>query len=180
MGKSGRFFKLQNGGGVGMTTMLEEGVDHRESHAAARDKVETILRRATYLPPGSKALVQAYFDRGMSVRDLAAMNRMAPRQVRGRLDRLRAGLVDPCFLLAARYGETLPRNLRPVVSGYWFEGLTMRELAAQRHESLHKIRQQVTVARSLLLMASSSENARAKSRAHQALCDGLPAKHQNG
>jgi DNA-directed RNA polymerase specialized sigma24 family protein len=161
-----------------MTTMLEEGTARSTREADRRENVETLLRRADGLPPGPQALVFAYFDRGMSVREIAAMNGLTPRAVRFRLDRLRAALADPCFLLAVRYGETLPRNLRPLVRAYWFEGHTMRDLATAQHTSLHRIRQQVGVAKSMLLMALSSENARAKARAHEALCDGLkPQRH---
>jgi hypothetical protein len=161
-----------------MTTVLEVGIASGSRNAAQRAKIETLLRRADSLPPGPQALMQAYLDRGMSVRELAAMNGITPREMRYRLERLRSALADPCFQLVARYGETLPRNLWPLVRAYWLEGRTMRELAAQRRQSLHRIRQQVSVARSLLLVALSSENARAKARAHEALCEGLPSKDE--
>ena len=120
---------------------------------------EKLLHRAVHLPAESRAIVTAFLELEMPVRELAVLHRSSPRQMRRRVDRLRETLSDPCFLLAAQYGGRLPAELRALTRAYWLEGRTLRELARLHRHTLHWIRQQIVLARSLLLIALSVERA---------------------
>jgi len=139
-----------------MTTtdwITDMGTDQRRlvKNRAARGERELLLERARFLPELSRLLVEAHFDRGLKIRELALLHNMSPRQMRRRIDRLREMLADPCFLLASQYGEKLPPSLQPVVRGYWVEGKSLRELAAALRMTLHRTRQDVMVSRSWLM-----------------------------
>jgi DNA-directed RNA polymerase specialized sigma24 family protein len=153
-----------------MTTMLEEDGTRAEASADRRAGVELLLRRAEHLPETPRTILTAYLAHGMAISELAVLHKTTARQMRRRVERLQAGLGESCFLLAARYGDQLPRNLRGLVRAHWLEGYSMRELATVRRVSLHRIRHLIGVARSMLLVALSAESPRGRSQAQEALC----------
>lgn len=126
---------------------------------------ETLLHRSEFLHDTDRALINAHLHLGITVRQLALLHRVSPRQMRRRIERLRESLSDPCFLLAARHAGELPGDLPSLAREYWIDGRTLRELACTRHESLHRIRQQIGTARSCLLFCMSAAQAAAKRRA---------------
>jgi hypothetical protein len=64
---------------------------------------------------------------------------------------------DPVFILAAQYCQRLPGELADFARAYWMEGRTLRELARQHKTSLHYVRSQLGVARSILVLVMSEQ-----------------------
>lgn len=120
---------------------------------------EVLVRRAAFLPAASAALVRAHLDFGMTVGEIATLERLPVRQVRWRLKRLCARLSDPCFVLAAQYRGSLPGELASLAQAHWLEDRPLRELARSRGQTVYRVRQELTRARSLLLVALSREQA---------------------
>jgi hypothetical protein len=118
---------------------------------------EELATRAEFLPKDTQALVHANLRLGMTVEEIAVLHRTTPRQVRRRLERLRERLSDRCFVLAARFGERLPRELAALARAYFIGGATLRALAAARGQTLYRVRHDLAVARSLLVVAMSVE-----------------------
>jgi hypothetical protein len=53
----------------------------------------------------------------------------------------------------------LPAELASLAQAHWLEDQPLRELAHSRGQTLHRVRQELTRARSLLLVALSREQA---------------------
>jgi hypothetical protein len=138
--------------------------------AAHRLSTETLLHYAEFLPEMPRAILNAHLHLGMNAQELAVLHRVTCRQMRRRLNRLREILADPCFLLAAQYGPQLPPDFAPLVHDYWIQGCTLREIARNRGESLHRIRYLIVIARSLLLIHLSSRRLISSEQACAALC----------
>src|SRR4051812_32035975 len=100
---------------------LSRGTFARRS--AERLSRESLLFRARLLPAEARTLMTAHLDLGMSMKDLAALQKVPAFQVCRRVARLREALSDPAFLLAARYGSQLPVELRLVAEAHWMEGV---------------------------------------------------------
>ena len=122
---------------------------------AGRITTEQLLSRASILPEAARGLLNAYFEHHMPAEELAALHKVTVGQLRRRLDHWRETLADPAFLLFSEFGNRLPRNLAEVARRYWIEGLTLREIAAGNAITLHRVRAQLALARSLLVVAMS-------------------------
>jgi hypothetical protein len=148
--------------------------------AAGRLTNERLLHYAEFLPELPRTLLIAHLERGMKTADLALLHNVTPRQMSRRLSRLREHLADPCFLLTATYGRKLPEHLAPLARGFWIEGLTLRQLATQHHHTLHRIRQHIALARSLLLIHVSAKHPLTSEQAYTALCGekNSPQRHR--
>jgi DNA-directed RNA polymerase specialized sigma24 family protein len=120
---------------------------------------EQLAHRAEFLPPDAATLVRAHVALGLTVEELARIKGIPERTLRRRLARLRARLEDPCFLLAAKFRDQLPTALATLATAHWMEDLPLRQLAHTRGQTLHRVRQDLALARSLLLVAMSNEQA---------------------
>ncbi len=123
--------------------------------AAKRITLEELLSRASLLPGVARGLITAFYEFKMPAEELAAIHHVTVCQLRRRLEHWRDTLADPSFLLFAEFGERLPRNLAEMARDYWIEGKTLREIAVMREVSLHRVRVQIAMTRSLLLVAMS-------------------------
>lgn len=126
---------------------------------AERLNRDEIIQRAQLLPRTDRAIVMAYYDLGMSVPEIAALHNVAVRQMRYKVEHLYDLLCDPSFVLAARFSEHLPYALARIARDYWIEGQTFRQLTALHHTTLHQIRSQIKLARSLLVIAMAGQQA---------------------
>ena len=117
---------------------------------------ETLLARARHLSDTDRALITARLGMGISLRHLAALHHNTTRQLRLRIVQISNTLSDPCFLLTTQFGRELPAPLAALARAYWIEGLTLRTLAQREGTTLHHIRREIGLARSLLLVALAS------------------------
>jgi hypothetical protein len=117
-----------------------------------RVSVEMLLERAKFLPPAAKALATEYWALGMAPEELAPLHGLSLRQLRRRIEQLRATLQDPAFILAARYAEQLPPAVGRLARAYWVEGVPIRMLAREKGQTMHSVRRRLAEARSLLLV----------------------------
>jgi AraC-like DNA-binding protein len=115
-----------------------------------RASLDTLISRAEYLPANDRTLLLAHYHHGIPLDELASLHHISRRQLRRKLDTLRNTLSDPSFLLTVRFGKRLPKNLLAFARGCWIESIPLRTLARQHNESLHKVRQQLAQAQSLL------------------------------
>jgi hypothetical protein len=126
-----------------------------------RVSMEGIVARARLLPAGPRALVSAYFELSMPLAELAALQHVTPQQLRRTLMHWRDTLSDPTFVLAARFGGALPAPLGQVARAYWLKGASLRQLAAERRQTMHQVRQLVIEARVALVQAACRHQAAA-------------------
>jgi hypothetical protein len=97
----------------------------------------------------------------MPLAELAALHHVPPRALRRTLMHWRDTLSDPTFILAARFGGEIPAALAAVARAYWLEGASLRQVAADRDETLHQVRQLLTEARVALVQAACRHEAAA-------------------
>jgi hypothetical protein len=110
------------------------------------------LARARHLENGDRILLEKSIGEGMSAEQLGGAFRVSAAHVRRRLRRIKRLLNDPCFLLVAHYGDCLPVAMRALARRYFVEGLSMRQCASRYQMSLHRVRQQLAIVRSLLIL----------------------------
>ncbi|MCL2648749.1 MAG: hypothetical protein FWD61_17400 [Phycisphaerales bacterium] len=130
--------------------VVEIGRRQARRYEEGRQKRGRMMHLASLLPIGPRSLMTAYLQTQMTVVELAVLHKTTPRIMRRRLDRLCEMLEDELFVAAAERADDLPGELAKVARAYWLEGRPLRELARSRGESLHHIRQVVTMARTLL------------------------------
>lgn len=124
---------------------------------ARRLAVEEILRRAELLPGVSRAIVCAYFEAGVPLKELAMLHHMKPLTMWRRLNHWRDTLSDPAFLLAATFRDTLPHELTVLAEMNWIKGHSLREMAQKQKTTMHRVRKQLDRARSMLFLAASRQ-----------------------
>jgi DNA-directed RNA polymerase specialized sigma24 family protein len=125
--------------------------------SAKRISQERLLARAVELPEPWRSLITAHLANGVPVGELAAVHGCSCRQMRRRLERVKAMLAEPLFVLTLRFGQQLPADLGRLARHYWIETRSMRELAEERGVTLHRIRSELAAARSLLLVELSRD-----------------------
>ena len=120
--------------------------------ANERASRQLVVTRAANLPAAERALVEAHYDRGVAVRDLALIHKVEPRRLRWRLNALRDAMLDPCFPLAVEFGQRLPRQLQTTAREHFLCGKAIREIAAAHRKTLHQVRKEIDLTRSLLVL----------------------------
>jgi hypothetical protein len=138
-------------------------------YAAERESRELLVERASHLLAEDRTLFEAHWRWGMSVQELAVLRKSTPRAMRWRLNGLRVALMDPAFVLAVRFGPGLPRHLQAVARDYFVRGLGVREVAALQGKTVHQVRREAEIARSVLLMFLAREQDVAADVAAQAM-----------
>ena len=63
-------------------------------------------------------------------------------------------LSDRSFIMAAHYAGDLPKELAELARAHWMEGMSLRQLASIRHETVHEVRTRLAEARVALAMAA--------------------------
>lgn len=116
------------------------------------------LARAAHLEDGDRILLEKSLGEGMTCDQLADAFRVSAAYVRRRLRRIKCILNDPYFLLVAHYCDCLPVVMRVLARRYFVEGLSMRQCASKCAMSLHQVRQQLAIIRSLLILKNSPVN----------------------
>jgi len=122
-----------------------------------RVSVEAILHRAQLLPRVPRAIVCAFYDAGVPVKELAMLHHTTPLKMWRCLNHWRDTISDPAFLMAAKFRDRLPHELELLAQAHWIEGRPLREIAAKRKATLHEVRKKLARARSMLLLAASGE-----------------------
>jgi len=117
-----------------------------------RTRLEVLSARADLLAETDCLILRQRLG-GMSLKQLGRLRGVSVWRIRRRLTRLRARLTDPCFLLASRYGATLPERTRAAGQSYFVQGLTLRACAGRHHMTLHEVRQAIAAARQMILLA---------------------------
>jgi hypothetical protein len=124
---------------------------------ARRVAIEELLRRAELLPRVPRAIVGAFYDAGVPLKELAMLHHSPPLRMWRCLNHWRDTLSDPAFLLAAHFRDTLPHDLEVLAEMHWIRGESLRVLAAARNITMYEVRKKLTRARAMLLLAASRQ-----------------------
>ena len=133
--------------------------DRRQARAQTRlpnrERIEQLLARASYLPELDRLLFEQSLQAHMTHQKLAVLHQVSVHALRRKLCRIRQTLQDPCFLVAAQWSQRIPPAMRDLARGHFVEGLTLRQCAARHSQSLHRVRQAVTMVRSVLVLTQN-------------------------
>jgi DNA-directed RNA polymerase specialized sigma24 family protein len=107
------------------------------------DRSTLILRRAAYLPPADRALVEAAVKSNLPRRQIARLLNLPAGTITRRLQRLGNRLHDPLVvaLLDDRCG--LPEDLRKAGISHFLQGQPMRRIARDLDTSLFQVRKMI-------------------------------------
>lgn len=119
-------------------TLRAELFDRRRRQG--RDLAETLVNRAEYLLPEDRALLNAIYRDGVSVREIADLTGSHPRTVRLRIRKLAQRALDPRFTFVLTHRDQWPQTRRLVATENILHGHPLRETARQLNLSLHAVR----------------------------------------
>jgi len=121
-----------------------------QTRQAARSDIDSLLLRASTLPPWDRNLLQQHFSHGIPLSSLARANRRTVAAVRRKIRRLKRRLRDPRFLAATHYASRLPFALRQLTRDYYLHHMPLRQCAGKYQMTLHSVRQALLTANAIL------------------------------
>lgn len=117
--------------------------------------VELILMRSESLLPADRALLDAYYARGVGAEDLARINGSAPRTIRRRVRTLSERVLDDAFVYVMRGIDRFAGTRRQVAKEVFLHGRSRREAARIIGLSLHTVRRHCNAIEELALAERS-------------------------
>lgn len=148
---------------------VERASDLRRRHARAL--VERLLRLGAALPEAERALIEAVYRDGMTVKQLAVIRGDDPKALRRRVRRLVARVMSAEFRYVAARRSELPRTRARVAELCVLRGMSLRGVAGELGLSLHMVRRHRDA---VMAMAEIEE---ARGRAGRADSEANPARH---
>lgn len=137
-----------------MIAMDRSGAERTTELNAGRAELEQAMRLAAHLAPADRALMNAVYERGMSVQAFARAARRSPGAVRRRLDRLITRISSPPFRLVLRESRQWPAQRRRIAELVILQGLGARAAAARVNMTTHQIRREIDRVRALIEAAT--------------------------
>jgi transposase len=139
---------------------LHAGNGSARATAGRREQVDQLLAMAEYLAPDDRALIEAIYGRGLSVRQVARAGCVTPGRITRRLRRLMQRLASPTFRLALTDSQDWPAQRRRIAEMALVKGVSLRDTAASVGVSLYRERQELERLRGLAGDAADSPRAR--------------------
>ncbi len=121
--------------------------------------VDLILMRGEFLPRADRALLEAYFRRGVSVEDLAALDGRAPRTIRRRIAVLSDRVLDEMFVYVMRSRERFGPVRGRVAEAVFLWGQSRRVAASCLGMSLYTVRRHCDAVEELAQVAGAGRAA---------------------
>ena len=136
---------------------VDNAIDLRRK--CTRDMAEIIADHAQWAQPEERAIIHAIYRDGLSAQRVAHLRCESPRRVRARVRRIVARLVSDRFRFVVRPRDEWPNLRRRVASGCVMQGMSMREAARFLQITLHQVRREMGVVRTLMVESSARTNA---------------------
>lgn len=114
-------------------------LDQRPSR---RGDDDWVLHRALYLNPADRAIVEGFYDRGMSANQLASLIGVHPGTVRRRTRQLLRHLRSPLFGFILAHRGQWTRQRRTVAEMHILQRHPLRETARRGKLTLHIVRRE--------------------------------------
>lgn len=105
-----------------------------------RELAEQIVRRADWLPREDKSILQAIYEDGRSVTEVAVLRGDSPRQLRRRVHRLVERVLSQKFTFVAAHLPSWSPTRRRVAEACVLHGLSLRRAAERLGLSHHTVR----------------------------------------
>ncbi len=105
-----------------------------------RSQADRIVARAAFLPHPDRALLEAYFLHGRTVKDIALAQETETRRVSRRLRRLAVRVLSDRFTFVVQRMNVWAPSRRKVATAMMLGGQSMREAAQTLHMTLYSVR----------------------------------------
>lgn len=112
-----------------------------------RSDDDWVLHRALFLTPADRAVVQGFYDRGMSAAQLATLIGVHPCTVRRRMRQLVAHLRSPMFGFILAHRGRWTHSRRTVAEMHLLQRRPLRETARRSHLTMHIVRRETDAIR---------------------------------
>jgi len=129
--------------GRDLDTVAEGAGLRHDERVENRDLNDRLLRRATYLKPEDRVLLNNIYQHGMTQRELAALMGICSQTVSRRANRLCQRLNSEIFSFVLVNRGKWKRKRRRVAELYFLQGYALRETVARSGESMHQVRKHV-------------------------------------
>ena len=108
-----------------------------------REQTDQLLKRAAYLAPNDRLVIEQVYRNGVAIKDLAGLTGNPPRSMRRRIVRLLRRLNSPLYSVAISKGHRLDEATYRTVQLVVCQGLSLRQASASTGYSLHRVRQHI-------------------------------------
>lgn len=105
-----------------------------------RDRADSLVARAAFLPPEDRGLIEAYFRDGQTIKLLSEVHRTDPRAMSRRIRRLCERLLSDRFGFVLRNFESWSPSRRRVATATMLHGHSMRAASGVLRISLYAVR----------------------------------------
>lgn len=105
-----------------------------------RDRADSLVARAAFLPPDDRALIEAYFRDGQTIKVLSELHHTDARAMSRRIRRLCERLLSERFGFVLRNFESWSPSRRRVATATMLHGHSMRAASGVLRMSLYSVR----------------------------------------
>ena len=108
-----------------------------------RSVVDTLRNKATVLCEKDRSLMKMYLEKGVSFRQIARVAGLNEVTVARRIRSLTRRFAEGAYLECVQHRHKLSAEELDIAAGYYLRGLSMRNIAAGRGISYHRVRKAI-------------------------------------
>jgi predicted DNA-binding protein YlxM (UPF0122 family) len=115
-----------------------------------RGGIEMLRSRLNLLTGTDKLLMTMYIKNGNSIRQIARICGVAETSIARRMQKIIRRLTDGPYIDCLRSRDKLTDRQLSIAKDYFLEGLSMRQIAAKRHWSYYRVRNNLIEIRTII------------------------------
>jgi predicted DNA-binding protein YlxM (UPF0122 family) len=121
-----------------------------EARKQNRDEIDLLRSRLVLLDARDKVLMTMYLENGNSFRQIARLLGVSEATISRRVRTLSERLRDGAYIACLRNRSKLTRQQMDIAKDYFLTGLSIRQIAANRQQNYHDVRDTVRGIRSVV------------------------------
>ena len=110
------------------------------SNAVFAAKIDMIRSRARMLEGKEKLLMDMYFERGVSIRQMSKMSGISETTISRRVRRLKERLLGREYLVCVRNSHLLDKKCIKIASQRFIKGLSIKNIAENNKMSIYMVK----------------------------------------
>jgi predicted DNA-binding protein YlxM (UPF0122 family) len=121
-----------------------------EARKQNRDEIDLLRSRLVLLDTRDKVLMTMYLENGNSFRQIARLLGVSEAAISRRVRALSKRLTDGAYIACLRNRSEFTRQQMDIAKDYFLTGLSMRQIAANRQQNYHYVRDILREIRSIV------------------------------
>jgi predicted DNA-binding protein YlxM (UPF0122 family) len=112
----------------------------QEAKNRHRDQIDLLRSRLNLLNGKDKVMMTMYLENGNSFRQIARLTGVSEARIARRIRGLTKRLIDGQYIVCLRNRNKLTGYQMTIARDYFLTGLSIKKIAAKRHESIYNVR----------------------------------------